>query len=435
MTQRKILFTAQNIGVDLDSPHAMAILIRCLVAGLRQAGNDVRLLHLQGGKVVVRDEGGQDEAKLGLTGGRVFRRLEGGLRRAQRALRLPYLAVFDSFRFYEACVGQLPAFDLCHEYAGLYSLGTAVACHRAKKPYVLTVDADLLLEREVAGEPLRGIAGLHARWVARLTYRLADRLVTVSEATRERLVRVWGVPAEKITVLPNGVDLDRFQAASGHGQQVRAELGLGEAPVVMFVGGFQAWHGLRDLLVAFAEVCRRHLQARLVLVGDGPLKVQTQAWARDLGVMHAVTWTGRVAHDRVPAYLDAADVVVLPYPKVNRPLWFSPLKLFEYMAAGKAIVATSAGQVAEVLAHGETGWLVEPGDIAGLAEGIVTLLQQGETRRRLGEAARRQAAARHAWERTIRGLEAVYHDLLGRKRVLPAFHGPPETPDPVRSRE
>ncbi len=425
MGRRRILFTAQNVGVDLDSPHATAILIRSLVAGLRKAGNYVRLVHLRGAQVVAREEGEPRATRLGLTGWDGFHRLEGGVRRAQRMLGFPYLALFDSLRFYEASVRQLPAFDLCHEYAGLYSLGTAIACHRTGKPYVLTVDADLLLEREVAGEPLRGLAWLHAGWTARVIYRLADRLVTVSEATRDRLVRVWHIPPEKIVVLPNGVDLDRFRGG-GSGSGVRAGLGLEEAPVVMFVGGFQAWHGLRDLLVAFRQVRGRHTEARLVLVGDGPLKGQTEVWARDLGVAHAVTWTGRVAHGQVPAYLDAADLVVLPYPEVSGPLWFSPLKLFEYMAAGKAIVATRAGQVADVLVHGETGWLVDPGDTAGLAEGMLTLLQQAGLRRSLGESARRQAVRRHSWERTIHGLETVYQDLLGPEREWAVLREPPK---------
>jgi glycosyltransferase involved in cell wall biosynthesis len=131
-----------------------------------------------------------------------------------------------------------------------------------------------------------------------------------------------------------------------------------------------------------------------------------------MGLEKTVSITGYVAHDAIPEWLAAADVVVAPYPPLPEELWFSPLKLFEYMAAGKAIVASAAGQIAEVIQHGHNGLLVRPGDVAQLAEAILDLLNDPGERQRLGHNARRQAVEQHSCAAYIRRLESLYQTVL-----------------------
>lgn len=353
----------------------------------------------------------QRRAALGWSGKRPYQLVEGGLRRVQGLLKLPYLAGFDSRRFYEACVRALPSYQICHEYAGLLSVGAAYASRKTNTPYVLTVDADLLLEADVMGNPITGLRRKVAQWAANKSYQLADQIITVSDPTKENLVQNWGVPAEKIKVIPNGVNVEHFQQPVDT-KQIRAELGLAEKPILMFVGGFQRWHGLDKLLEALALISKILPEVRLLLVGDGPARPFVEENIYRLNLEKYVTITGFLPHARIPQLLAIADVVTVPYPKLPQEMWFSPLKLYEYMAAGKAIVASSAGQIKNVIRHDENGLLVTPGDVADLAQACLHLLQNEADRQRLGANAQREAETEHAWARQIERLEQVYETAL-----------------------
>lgn len=359
----------------------------------------------------------------GAAGSRLFRRFEGGLRRIQRILKLPYYAVFDSYRFYRSISSRLPEFDLCHEHNGLFSIGTALACRKLGLPYVLTFSADLLLERAAFGNALKGLHARAAAAAARFTYRRADAILCVSEAAREHLVRRWQVDPEKIAVFPNGVDTALFRPIPGDPEGLRGRYGLGAGPVIVFAGGFQPWHGLELLVESFAAVLGGRADARLLLVGDGRARPAVEAAAAAHGVADRMVITGFVPQVEVPAFLGIADVAVMPYPPLPQELWFSPLKMFEYMSAGKAIVASRSGQIVDIIKDGQTGVLVEPGDTAGLAQAIERLIADPGERKRLGENAREQACDRHSWAAYVERLETLYMQTLDRVRAGQAAAG------------
>jgi glycosyltransferase involved in cell wall biosynthesis len=411
----EIAYTLQSVSVDLMAEAGPAILIRHTVQGLRKAGHRVTVVVLKGRDVMGMDGGtwpGEPQiVRPGLSGRRVFKAGESGLRRLQSELSVPYFGLFESLRFSEAARRILPAYQICHEYHTLFGLGTALACRRLDIPRILTVDADLLLESRIIGQPLRGFHAAVARWGIRLSFGAAATLICVSEAAKRHFVSKWGVAPEKIAVVPNGVDTAAFDP-EGIASPVRSRLGLNSEPVIMFVGGFQPWHGLEQLVEAFAAVREKRPAARLLLVGDGPARPAVEQQIGRMGLEKTVSITGYVAHDAIPEWLAAADVVVAPYPPLPEELWFSPLKLFEYMAAGKAIVASAAGQIAEVIQHGHNGLLVRPGDVAQLAEAILDLLNDPGERQRLGHNARRQAVEQHSWAAYIRRLESLYQTVL-----------------------
>lgn len=411
-----IAYVMQNVGVDMASQVGQAILIRHTIEGLEKAGHQVSLFSLQGRTVHRVDDLTHLEnvqlTPLGMSGKRPFLLTESAVRRFQGALRLPYLALFDSYRFYEANLRFLPAFQVCHEYAGLLSVGAAYACKRLRKPYVLTVDADLLLERAAVGQPLRGVQAAMAKWAARTAYRLADKIVCVSQPAKQNLVQNWGVDGRKIVVIPNGVDVEQF-SKTADSAAIRAQLAIHpDAPVIMFVGGFQFWHGLDRLLESFAQVLKDTPLAQLVLVGDGPARASVEQQAQQLGIVNNLHITGMVAHTRVPELLTIADVVTIPYPRLPKEMWFSPLKLYEYMAAGKTIVASAEGQIQEVIENGRNGLLVPPGDVTSLTQAIIHLLHNPAERNRLGRNARQQAVERHSWDGHIQQLVETYLSVL-----------------------
>lgn len=416
MRSLRIAYTIQNVGgIDLASDLGDTVPVKHTLRGLMRSGHAVKCLILDGQDVVSIDDvtrlNESDRAPLGWIDARPFLALEGGVRRLQRELGLPYFAVFDNLRFYEACRRNLQEFDICHEHNGIFSAGTALACSRIGLPYILTFSADPIFELDLADKPLRGIHRAVAIRVAYLTYRLARRIICVSESAKRQLTESWSIDPGKIVVMPNGVDVEFFRPLQSD-NGIRAELSLPEAPIVGWVGGFHRWHGLDFLVESFVHVLTEIPQAKLLLVGDGPTRSEVQRKIRDLGIKDSVIMTGLVPHEKVARILAALDVAVVPYPRLPSEMWFSPLKLFEYMSAGKPIVATKAGQIAEVIENGRSGLLVNQEDAHGFAEAVIALLKDPQKRLELGSNARRHAVERHSWGGYIQRLESVYVDVL-----------------------
>jgi glycosyltransferase involved in cell wall biosynthesis len=239
--------------------------------------------------------------------------------------------------------------------------------------------------------------------VERTVLRAADLVVAVSEPLRAQLLDL-GIAGERILVNPNGVDADRFdrRALAGRRAEIRERLGAGEDTiVVVFVGTFGPWHGAEVFARAAAflpdDLLRR---VRLVFVGDGPRRAATEAVLREGGSIERAVFTGLVPPVETPAWLAAADVAVSPHvPNGDGTEFFgSPTKLFEYMASGTAIVASRIGQIEETLRHGDTAWLVPPGDERALADAVARLARDPALRERLGASAAAEARARYTWD-------------------------------------
>jgi len=266
--------------------------------------------------------------------------------------------------------------------------------------------------------------------IERLNLRSADLIFTVSEAlARELLAR--GVPAEKIIVNPNGVDPEEFHPECG-GRGLRAEQGWEDDVVVGFLGSFGPWHGAEVLAEAISQLPPgAHL--RFVFLGVGNLlpavqqRVQATPWAQ------RTLFLGRVAHAAVPRWLDACDILVSPHVPMpdGREFFGSPTKLFEYMAMGKAIIASCLGQIAQVLEHERTALLVEPGDAAALAAAITRLAREPDLRARLGQQARQAVVARYTWEQNAARVLAAYRTRFGLS-ALPADTASPSLPHQKR---
>jgi glycosyltransferase involved in cell wall biosynthesis len=328
--------------------------------------------------------------------------------RVQQLLGVPYLNVFSNLRRFDACLRCLPGHDVVHERNGLYNNGVAMACQRLGLPYVLFFDADQIAEHDFMGRPITGMLRWRAQQLLRYNLRTARGVICVSEPSQRGLVETWRVPPEKVVVFPNGVDTRRFVPAPASAPEVRAELGLGRGPVVIFVGNFYEWHDVATLLEAFAKVLGTQPDAHLLLVGDGPRREAMQQRASDLRITAAVHFAGLVGHAGIPRLLACADVAVAPVPSMSRDSWLSPMKLFEYMASGVAIVASRAGQLASVLEDERNGLLVPPGDAPAMGAAILRLLKDRPLRTRLGAQARHDVVENHSWEQYVLRLERLY---------------------------
>lgn len=334
----------------------------------------------------------------------------------QQLFGIPYLNIFTNLRLYDACLRSLPGHDVVYERNGLFRNGVAMACRRLGIPYVLFVEADEIMEHDYMGQPLTGLLRRSAQRQFRFNLKTADRIICVSNQLKFHLNVQWGVPLQKMEVLPNGVDVTQFQPDIDVDGQIRVALGIKDNPLIIFVGNFYEWHDVGTLLDSFPGVLNVHPDACLVLVGDGVMRKSMEQRSLDLGVSHAVCFTGLLPHGDVPYYMAAANIAVVPYPKMDQGNWLSPLKLFEYMASGSAIVASAIGQVKDVIQSDKNGLLISAGNVSEMTDAIIRLIGDKDLREKLAGQARKDAVQKHSWEKYISRLEDIFEDVINSKR-------------------
>ena len=240
----------------------------------------------------------------------------------------------------------------------------------------------------------------------------ADLVVAQSRPLRDELVR-RGVNADKILVNPTGVDTDIY-SPEVDGARARRQLGLEGKTVVGFVGTFRQWHGAEVLAEAFGRLIERAPElresVRLLIVGDGITMPRVVEKLERHRVLDLAVLAGLVPQAEGPAHIAACDILASPHvPNADgSPFFGSPTKLFEYMAMGRAIVASDLDLIGEVLQDGRTAVLVPPRDPDALAAGLERLIRDRDLRTRLGVAARQEAVSHHTWaEHTRRIIEAL----------------------------
>ena len=320
-------------------------------------------------------------------------------------------------------------FDLAYERYSLFSDTlarltrltrlTRLSWHSsaAAIPTILEVNAPLIEEqrrhRRLHDEPA-------AQAATRAQLESADVVSCVSEAVAG-WTRGQGASAESVVVTPNGVNTARItpreqapsaaagspagpanpaNSASAVGAVSPMDLVSPVRPVTVgFVGTLKPWHGTDLLLRALA---RTRADLHLDICGTGPQQAELAQLAAELGIAERVTFRGAVAPELVPEVLRGLDLATAPYPGGEH--YFSPLKVYEYLAAGLPVIASAIGTIPEVLRHGELGVLVTPGDVDALAAALDELAADPARRARLGRAAREAALAEHDWRSRCRGL-------------------------------
>ena len=299
--------------------------------------------------------------------------------------------------------------DLVYQRYSLGSLAGLELAERLGVPLVQEFNgSEIWVERNWGSGGLR----LEARFAAVERRNLLDAslIVVVSDVLKQQLV-ADRIPAERILVNPNGVDverLERFRAREP--ADWRRELGRQDAATVGFIGTFGLWHGVKVLPAMIEALHERRPDARWVVIGDGGLRGEVERELDERGVAGLVEITGLVDHDHALALLAGCDVCVSPHvPNPDgTPFFGSPTKLFEYMGLAKPIVASALEQIGEVIEHERTGLLSPPGDAIAAAEQVHRLLGDPELRASLGRAALEEARETYSWAaHTRRILDAL----------------------------
>jgi glycogen(starch) synthase len=296
--------------------------------------------------------------------------------------------------------------DVIHAHDWLVAYAAAAVKETSGLPLVATIHATEL------GRHQGHLPGPMNRYIHQAEWWLtfeARRLIACSAAMAEHVRTVFELPDGKVDRIGNGVDVGEFAAAdAGAVQRLRATLAGPEEPLVLFAGRLEYEKGVQDLMQALRRVRRRGTPARLVVAGDGTYRAELEALCRRLRLVRATTFTGFRDRMELVRLYQAADVTVVP--SIYEPFGIVAL---ESMAAGTPLIASRTGGLAEVVAPGRGGLVVEPRDVAGLADALERVLTDERLASTLA-AAGRVEARRHGWDaiaaRTVASYRAAERD-------------------------
>ncbi len=257
--------------------------------------------------------------------------------------------------------------------------------------------------------------GVRYRLTRRLeTYVLerADAITTICEGLRDDIID-RGIPAHKVTVIPNAVDAQRFSMNGRADLELQTRLGIAGKTVLGFIGSFYAYEGLILLLEAMPGVLQEIPDVRVLLVGGGPQEGRLRERVDELGLNEAVIFTGRVPHDTVQAYYNLVNVFVYPRLPMRLTDLVTPLKPLEAMAQGCLVLASDVGGHRELIRPGVNGELFRAGDVADLTTAVLELLRNRERWPSLHEGGRHFVESERTWPQSVARYDSVYATVLG----------------------
>ena len=238
-----------------------------------------------------------------------------------------------------------------------------------------------------------------------------DHVFTICEGLRADIV-ARGIPAEKVTVIPNAVDIDAFNLASPPDPELQKKWGLTGKTVIGFIGSFYAYEGLDLLLDALPALLKQRPDVRVLLVGGGPQEANLRQQAEQLGLKDHVIFTGRVPHSDVARYYDLINILAYPRHRMRLTELVTPLKPLEAMAQGQLFVASDVGGHKELVEHNKTGILFKAGDRQALAQAIVELLDNRQHWPELKANGRQFVENVRNWRNSVANYRKPYSLLL-----------------------
>ena len=377
----RIAYVLLDPGIGVFGTKGASVHVQEVVRTFRALGHEVSVFCTR-----TDDDVPADLADLDVTRLEVPR----GLDRSQREIALLRLSDMLADMVTDTVAASGQGFDLVYERYSLFSTAGARISQRLDVPLIMEVNAPLLDEQRTH----RGL--VHTEHAARATaasFAGAERIVCVSELVAD-WVRSDYPGLDDVSVVPNGVNTERITPAEGRGRLgdgIRQEHG----PVrIGFVGTLKPWHGTDRLIAACAGLVG---DFRVDIVGHGPEAEALENQVRTLGLGGRVRFHGALAPEAVPEALREFDIAVAPYPAGEN--YFSPLKVYEYLAAGLPVVASAVGAIPGVLADTGAAILTDPADTADLTDALQRLIDDAELRATMGQRAREEALTSHSWTR------------------------------------
>ncbi len=281
--------------------------------------------------------------------------------------------------------------DIIYDRYITFNASSIIAGKHFKIPTIIEVNAPLAFERQNELDEnlyLARVAHYLERWICAN----AHKTIVVSTPLKEYLKSV-GVPADKIVVIPNGVNLNTFKS---HKKDIDLlhKLGIDQKKVVFgFVGILRPWHGLDLLIDAFAEISRVENGSHLLIIGDGPIRTDLEDRIKALNLEGSVTITGRIEHNCITEYINVIDIAVSPMST----FYASPMKILEYMALRKSVIAPDMPNIQDIICDSCEGLLFKPGDKESLVNSMLKMLNESELRDSLATNARNKVEQERNW--------------------------------------
>lgn len=272
-------------------------------------------------------------------------------------------------------------------------------------PWILETNGPLFYE---AKEKTINVALLGlVRWLEIRTYKRCDIIVCISETLKEIVVREAGVPSAKVVAIPNAVDPAVFNPESCEPKRIF------EGFTVGFVGSLEPWQGLELLIEALSELRAAGLKISVVVVGDGPMRVAWEALARQLGVSEHVAFVGKVQWQEVPKFIAGFDLGYCGKVEMKEgEMYHSPLKLYEYMAMAKPVLASEFEGASQVIRDEETGFLFRTGNKEDLERVLTRAYKSWSKLTEMGSKAREEVASKHNWLARVSAIISTVEDRV-----------------------
>lgn len=238
-----------------------------------------------------------------------------------------------------------------------------------------------------------------------------NAVTAICEGLRTDII-ARGIPMDKVTVIPNAVDIEKFSSGGTPDEALKAQLDLTGARLLGFIGSFYAYEGLDLLLAALPSILGRAPDVHVLLVGGGPQEDALKQQAKQLGISDKVIFAGRVPHDQVQRYYDLVDILVYPRHSMRLTELVTPLKPLEAMAQGRLFVASDVGGHKELIRDGETGVLFNAGSGQDLADKVLDLLNKPERWPGMRAAGRLYVETERNWTKSVSNYDAIYRQLV-----------------------
>ena len=282
------------------------------------------------------------------------------------------------------------------------------------KPMITEVNGDLITEYEFAGYPRLFLAAMYL--VQMIVCRESQTLICVTEGLRDIFQNRYTIPSDRIEVVPNGTDTSCFYPLDSH--ECRRRLGIDpKTKIIGFVGTFVPHQGLSYLVESSRFVLENHPEAIFLLVGDGPMRKDILNMVRSMGLVEHFIFPGAVPQEEVVFYINAMDVCVAPFTRSrNERIGLSPLKIYDYMACGKPVVASDIKGVGDLLRQNDLGIAVRPEDPPSLAKAILLALDDQELAVRCLQTGPPTIKKNFTWQITAQRVVEVCSDALRQKK-------------------
>jgi len=276
-------------------------------------------------------------------------------------------------------------------------------------PYVVEVNGILTEKPKIElKSPISELFVFIIKICEKTTYKYAKRIVVVTPRIKDEIKRLYNIPDERIIVIPNGANTDLFKPINQ--ERVREELRLEKVNnYICFAGSLSALQGVEYIVKSAPLVLEKVQNAKFLIVGDGPIREELMELADKIGVSDNFIFTGTAPYEEVPKYINASDICVV----YKKPLksGYSPLKLYEYMACEKPVIASRV-EGFEILEENHAGLLVEPENPKELAKAIIKLLKDGKLREEMGKNGREYVVKNHSWEAVARKVAEVCKSVV-----------------------